>query len=283
MFLASDENPEAQVELTYNWDPELYTGGRNFGHLAYSVSNIYETCQRLMDKGVTINRPRSGRMAFVKSPDGISIELLQQGDALPRRSRGSRCRTSGAGERRGRGRPVDGGGSVGRSDGVHLHPGEPAPVLVAAGDAPAGHGRVLVRRARLVGAAEAAVGVLDVPTGFTVPETPWIGSLKATVVPLTSVSSTSGSSASIAATTAGSSAGSRTGLIWPVANPTTSPANPAASASHGGGAAGRARHAGTPGTRALQQLGLYHQGWQRRGHDRVVGGSQGEVDVLQRP
>ena len=84
VFLASDENPEAQVELTYNWDPELYTGGRNFGHLAYSVSNIYETCQRLMDKGVTINRPpREGRMAFVKSPDGISIELLQQGDALP--------------------------------------------------------------------------------------------------------------------------------------------------------------------------------------------------------
>ncbi|HEX6016402.1 MAG TPA: VOC family protein, partial [Geminicoccaceae bacterium] len=77
VFLASDENPEAQVELTYNWDPELYTGGRNFGHLAYSVPNIYETCQRLMDKGVTINRPpRDGRMAFVKSPDGISIELL---------------------------------------------------------------------------------------------------------------------------------------------------------------------------------------------------------------
>ena len=84
VFLASDENPDAQVELTYNWDPELYTGGRNFGHLAYSVPNIYETCQRLMDKGVTINRPpREGRMAFVKSPDGISIELLQQGDALP--------------------------------------------------------------------------------------------------------------------------------------------------------------------------------------------------------
>jgi lactoylglutathione lyase len=84
VFLASDENPEAQVELTHNWDPELYTGGRNFGHLAYSVPNIYETCQRLMDKGVTINRPpREGRMAFVKSPDGISIELLQQGDALP--------------------------------------------------------------------------------------------------------------------------------------------------------------------------------------------------------
>jgi lactoylglutathione lyase len=84
VFLAADENPEAQVELTYNWNLELYTGGRNFGHLAYSVPNIYETCQRLMDKGVTINRPpREGRMAFVKSPDGISIELLQQGDALP--------------------------------------------------------------------------------------------------------------------------------------------------------------------------------------------------------
>jgi lactoylglutathione lyase len=84
IFLAPDENPEAQVELTYNWDPEVYTGGRNFGHLAYSVPNIYDTCQRLMDKGVTINRPpRDGRMAFVKSPDGISIELLQQGAALP--------------------------------------------------------------------------------------------------------------------------------------------------------------------------------------------------------
>ena len=68
------------VELTYNWDPEAYTGGRNFGHLAYAVDNIYETCQRLMDAGVTINRPpRDGRMAFVKSPDGISIELLNKG------------------------------------------------------------------------------------------------------------------------------------------------------------------------------------------------------------
>lgn len=84
IFLAADENPEAQVELTYNWDPEEYRGGRNFGHLAYSVADIYQTCQRLMDKGVTINRPpRDGRMAFVKSPDGISIELLQQGEALP--------------------------------------------------------------------------------------------------------------------------------------------------------------------------------------------------------
>lgn len=71
------------VELTYNWDPEEYTGGRNFGHLAYRVDDIYETCQRLMDGGVTINRPpRDGHMAFVRSPDNISIELLQQGDAL---------------------------------------------------------------------------------------------------------------------------------------------------------------------------------------------------------
>jgi lactoylglutathione lyase len=74
----------AQVELTYNWDAETYRGGRNFGHLAYAVEDIYATCQRLMDGGVTINRPpRDGRMAFVRSPDGISIELLQQGDALP--------------------------------------------------------------------------------------------------------------------------------------------------------------------------------------------------------
>ena len=68
------------VELTYNWDPETYTGGRNFGHLAYNVDDIYETCQKLMDAGVTINRPpRDGRMAFIKSPDGISIELLHKG------------------------------------------------------------------------------------------------------------------------------------------------------------------------------------------------------------
>jgi len=72
------------VELTYNWDPEEYTGGRNFGHLAYQVENIYETCQRLMDGGVLINRPpRDGRMAFVRSPDNISVELLQAGAALP--------------------------------------------------------------------------------------------------------------------------------------------------------------------------------------------------------
>ena len=71
------------VEITYNWDTEDYEGGRNFGHLAYRVDNIYETCQRLSDAGVVINRPpRDGRMAFVKSPDGISIELLQEGEAL---------------------------------------------------------------------------------------------------------------------------------------------------------------------------------------------------------
>ncbi|MGP1396538.1 MAG: VOC family protein [Inquilinaceae bacterium] len=84
VFLAAPGDESAQVELTYNWDPEEYTGGRNFGHLAYRVENIYDLCQRLMDGGVTINRPpRDGRMAFVRSPDGISIELLQQGDALP--------------------------------------------------------------------------------------------------------------------------------------------------------------------------------------------------------
>lgn len=72
------------VELTHNWDPEEYKGGRNFGHLAYRVENIYETCQRLMDRGVTINRPpRDGHMAFVRSPDGISIELLQESGSLP--------------------------------------------------------------------------------------------------------------------------------------------------------------------------------------------------------
>ena len=83
VFLAPPGNEEAQVELTYNWDPESYTGGRNFGHLAYEVDNIYASCQRLMDGGVVINRPpRDGRMAFVRSPDGISVELLQAGEAL---------------------------------------------------------------------------------------------------------------------------------------------------------------------------------------------------------
>ena len=93
VFLAAPEDVERAgrdqaplVELTFNWDPEDYGGGRNFGHLAYRVDNIYESCQRLMDAGVTINRPpRDGRMAFVRSPDNISIELLQRGDALPAR------------------------------------------------------------------------------------------------------------------------------------------------------------------------------------------------------
>ena len=84
VFLTAPGDEEAAVELTYNWDPEVYDGGRNFGHLAYEVDNIYETCQHLMDNGVTINRPpREGRMAFVRSPDQISVELLQKGDALP--------------------------------------------------------------------------------------------------------------------------------------------------------------------------------------------------------
>ena len=83
IFLAAPENLEAEVELTYNWDPEPYPSGRNFGHLAFAVDNIFESCQRLLDGGVTINRPpRDGRMAFVRSPDGISVELLQKGDAL---------------------------------------------------------------------------------------------------------------------------------------------------------------------------------------------------------
>ncbi len=84
VFLAAPGDYAAQVELTFNWDPEAYQGGRNFGHLAYGVENIYASCQRLMDHGVTVLRPpRDGRMAFVRSPDGISIELLQQGSALP--------------------------------------------------------------------------------------------------------------------------------------------------------------------------------------------------------
>ena len=90
VFLAAPDDVDvaksertAMVELTYNWDPEDYDGGRNFGHLAYRVDDIYATCQHLMDNGVTINRPpRDGRMAFVRSPDGISVELLQRGNAL---------------------------------------------------------------------------------------------------------------------------------------------------------------------------------------------------------
>ena len=83
VFLSAPGDEDAQVELTYNWDPEPYAGGRNFGHLAYEVSDIYAKCEQLMAGGVTINRPpRDGRMAFVRSPDQISIELLQKGDAL---------------------------------------------------------------------------------------------------------------------------------------------------------------------------------------------------------
>ncbi|WP_404404307.1 VOC family protein [Pelagibacterium halotolerans] len=84
IFLNAPGQEEAQVELTYNWDPETYTGGRNFGHLAYRVEDIYKLCQHLADMGYTIHRPpRDGHMAFVKSPDGISVELLQEGDRLP--------------------------------------------------------------------------------------------------------------------------------------------------------------------------------------------------------
>ncbi len=84
IFLAAPGDESAQVELTYNWDPEDYSGGRNFGHLAYAVEDIHDLCDRLMKAGVTINRPpRDGRMAFIRSPDNISIELLQKGDALP--------------------------------------------------------------------------------------------------------------------------------------------------------------------------------------------------------
>ncbi|HSG87838.1 MAG TPA: VOC family protein [Pseudomonadales bacterium] len=84
VFLAAPGDESAQVELTYNWDPETLEGGRNFGHLAYAVEDIYAACERLQQHGVTINRPpRDGRMAFVRSPDGVSVELLQHGEALP--------------------------------------------------------------------------------------------------------------------------------------------------------------------------------------------------------
>jgi len=84
VFLAAPGDESAQVELTHNWDPEPYDSGRNFGHLAYGVEDIYAICQRLMDAGVSINRPpRDGHMAFIRSPDNISIELLQTGDPLP--------------------------------------------------------------------------------------------------------------------------------------------------------------------------------------------------------
>ena len=84
IFLAAPGDESAQVELTYNWDPEVYGEGRNFGHLAYSVENIYELCDRLQKAGVAINRPpRDGHMAFIRSPDNISVELIQAGSALP--------------------------------------------------------------------------------------------------------------------------------------------------------------------------------------------------------
>ena len=86
IFLGAENSDDrySLLELTYNWEPEEYTGGRNFGHLAYSVKNIYETCKKLMDNGVVINRPpRDGHMAFVCSPDGISIEIIQEGESLP--------------------------------------------------------------------------------------------------------------------------------------------------------------------------------------------------------
>ena len=86
VFLAAPGDEQAQVELTYNWDSEQYDEGRNFGHLAYSVEDIYKTCQSLLDSGVTINRPpRDGRMAFIRSPDNISVELIQNGEALPKK------------------------------------------------------------------------------------------------------------------------------------------------------------------------------------------------------
>ena len=84
VFVAPPDNEDCPLELTYNWDPEEYAEGRNFGHVAYQVDDIYETCERLMDAGIVINRPpRDGYMAFVRSPDGISIELLQKGESLP--------------------------------------------------------------------------------------------------------------------------------------------------------------------------------------------------------
>ncbi len=83
IFLAAPGDEEAQLELTYNWDPDEYPEGRNFGHVAYAVDDIHETCRKLMDAGVTINRPpREGKMAFIRSPENISVELLQKGDAL---------------------------------------------------------------------------------------------------------------------------------------------------------------------------------------------------------
>ena len=97
VFLAAPGDEDAQVELTWNWDPEDYTGGRNFGHLAYRVEDIFALCQRLMDGGVVINRPpRDGHMAFVRSPDGISIELIQEGDDLPQQEPWASMENSGS-------------------------------------------------------------------------------------------------------------------------------------------------------------------------------------------
>lgn len=104
VFLAApDDVPSAEreqrpcVEITWNWDPERYEGGRNFGHLAYAVKDIYQTCQQLMDKGVIINRPpRDGHMAFIRSPDGISIELLQEGASLPQQEPWSSMENTGS-------------------------------------------------------------------------------------------------------------------------------------------------------------------------------------------
>ena len=85
VFVAPEGQEDCAIELTYNWDPEEYAGGRNFGHIAFEVDDIYATCRRLMEAGVTINRPpRDGKMAFVRSPDKISVELLQKGQALPK-------------------------------------------------------------------------------------------------------------------------------------------------------------------------------------------------------
>jgi lactoylglutathione lyase len=85
VFVAAPGQEDCAIELTFNWDPEEYTGGRNFGHVAYEVDDIYAFCRRLKDAGVTINRPpRDGKMAFIRSPDNISVELLQKGDALPK-------------------------------------------------------------------------------------------------------------------------------------------------------------------------------------------------------
>ena len=93
----AEQNRKPLLELTYNWDKETYTGGRNFGHLAFSVQNIYETCQKLLDNGVIINRPpRDGHMAFINSPDGISIELLQKGDSLESQEPWSSMENSGS-------------------------------------------------------------------------------------------------------------------------------------------------------------------------------------------